>query len=125
MPRTETETYPKATRTERLRVSMYRPADQTAEIKHLLRAWGESGGPPSGRAAGTCCSSPGSWSTAASSFTVMKVHWCCGLRVSPGEDQPAEEQGDHGVAGEHCESAPGRQPAWRRAGQARRPRGAE
>jgi hypothetical protein len=96
-----------------------------AEIKHLLRVWGESGGPPSGRAAGHLLLFAGLVVDGCVQLTVIRVNWCCGLRVSPGEDQPAEEQGDHGVAGEHCESAPGRQPAWRRAGQARRPRGAE
>src|SRR6185437_8608221 len=50
---------------------------------------------------------------------------CSGSCVSPGEDQPAEEHGDGGVAGEQAESAPGRQPAGRHAGEAGRPRGAE
>jgi hypothetical protein len=39
------------------------------------------------------------------------VEWRCGLRVSPGEDQPADEHGEDGVAGKHSESVPGRQPA--------------
>lgn len=33
--------------------------------------------PPAGPPC-TCCSSPGSWSTGASGFTVIKVNWCCG-----------------------------------------------
>ena len=107
------------------RFSLVNPEGSAAKrpsLRHLVTRTGRQGAGP--------------WFTAMNRPRVLQAagpaEWrrpavapAAGSCVSPGEDQAAEEHGDGGVAGEQAESAPGRQPAGRHAGEAGRPRGAE